>query len=73
MAITSTIPPKIRNFKDRSEKSEVMLAPNTLRMPISLTRCSAVNVDRPIKPRHEIKIASRVNIFESRPTRYSLV
>ena len=36
-----------------------MLAPNTFRMPISLVRCSAVNIARPNKPREEIKMARK--------------
>ena len=32
-------------------------APSTLRIPISLVRCSAVNVANPNKPKQEIKIA----------------
>ena len=35
----------------------VTLAPSTFLTPISLKRCSALNVARPNKPRHEMKMA----------------
>ena len=40
-------------------------APNTLRTPISFVLISAINMDRPSKPRHDIKIAIPANIPKS--------
>ena len=34
-----------------------VLAPKTLRIPISFTRCSALKAAGPNKPRHDISIA----------------
>src|SRR5678815_2626850 len=53
----------ITSFKKSFDKSDTMpavLAPNTLRMPISLIRCSTLNVVRPNKPRQEMKMAMMV-------------
>jgi len=46
-------------------------APSTLRMPISLVRCSAVNVASPKRPRHAIKIAMMAEYFMSCDVRSS--
>src|SRR6188474_2763955 len=46
-------------------------APITLRMPISLVRCSATKDDNPNSPRQEMKIASTAKIPASLPTRCS--
>src|SRR5690606_23536516 len=50
------------SFKKSLDKSAVIPgteAPMTLRIPISLVRCSAMNVASPNKPRHEIRIDNR--------------
>jgi hypothetical protein len=46
-------------------------APTTLRTPISLVRCAAVNAAKPKMPRQEIKMASRANTKASLPMRSS--
>src|SRR3954453_19129869 len=51
------------SFKKSFDKSDTMpdvLAPNTLRIPISLMRCSTLNVVSPNKPRQEMKMAMMV-------------
>lgn len=45
-----------------------MEAPKTFRIPISFTRCSAINDANPKSPRKLIKIARIANIPESLPT-----
>ena len=50
----------IKSF-DNSVIMLVTLAPNTLRTPISLVLCSALKVASPNNPRHEMKIAMKVN------------
>jgi hypothetical protein len=45
---------------DNNDTIPGVLAPNTLRMPISLIRCSTLNVVNPNRPRQEIKIAIMV-------------
>src|SRR5664279_1653736 len=46
---------------DKSWTIPLTLAPSTLRMPISLLLCSALNEASPNKPSEDIKIAIRVN------------
>ena len=48
-----------------------MLAPNTLRTPISFVRCSATKDARPNKPRHEMKTANTAKKVERLPIRSS--
>src|SRR4029078_684475 len=48
-----------------------ILAPNTLRTPISFVRCSATKDDRPNNPRHEISIASMAKRVDKFPIRSS--
>src|SRR4051812_4812949 len=59
-AIKKEITTNIRKSFDSSVTIPALLAPNTLRMPISLVRCSTVKVVNPNKPRHEIKMATIV-------------
>ncbi len=47
-------------------------APSTLRMPISLVRCSATNDANPNKPRQEINTARMAKKVASSPIRFSL-
>jgi hypothetical protein len=47
----------VRKSLDKRETIPVVLAPSTFRMPISLVRCSTLNVVRPNNPRQEIKMA----------------
>jgi hypothetical protein len=46
-------------------------APTTLRTPISLARCAAVNAAKPKMPRQEIKMAKMANTKASLPIRSS--
>ena len=46
-------------------------APMTLRMPISLVLRSALNADRPNKPRQAIKMASAAKVMNTWPNRSS--
>ena len=48
--------------------TEVTLAPSTLRIPISLVRCFAINVANPNNPKQAINMASTENITERVPT-----
>ena len=48
-----------------------MVAPNTLRTPISLVRCSATNEANPNKPKQLIRIANKVNTRAKLATRSS--
>src|SRR5678815_4439985 len=62
-------------FKKFADNNFIMLAdeaPNTLRTPISLVRCSAVNVANPNNPRQEIKMARNAKMFASLLTTASL-
>jgi len=43
------------------------LAPNTFLIPISLMRCSAVNVTKPNMPKHATKMVSTPNMFRILP------
>src|SRR4030095_16881915 len=45
------------------------LAPSTLRMPISLLRCSAMNADKANKPRQAIMIANTAKLVNILPVR----
>src|SRR5688572_10583037 len=47
-----------RKSLDSIETILVTLAPKTLRMPISFTRCSAAYVARPNNPKHAMRIES---------------
>ena len=62
------------NFKKSLAKRPVMpatLAPNTLRMPISLVRRSAVKAYRANRPRQAINKAKPVNTLNTAPIRAS--
>ncbi len=70
-ATTNEIATNIINSFDSSCTRLFMLAPKTLRMPISFVRCSAIKVERPNKPRQAIRIASTENISTISPMRCS--
>ena len=67
VAIRQEISTKTTKSLDKDCQSLATDAPNTLRMPISLVRCSAMNDARPNKPKHEIKMARMETIKESLP------
>jgi len=46
----------------------IILAPNTLRIPISFRRCCAEKETSPNKPKQEIKIAKMAKYKEGFPT-----
>ena len=59
-AIRMAMPTSFKKSFDSSATIPATLAPNTLRTPISLVRCSALNVARPNKPRQEMRMAIMV-------------
>jgi hypothetical protein len=54
-----------KNSADNKVNKEATLAPNTLRMPTSFTLCSAVNIARPNRPKHDINMARNANDVDS--------
>ena len=61
VAITNDTATRIKKSFDNSFTIPDTLEPNTFRIPISLLLCSALNAASPNKPRHEIRIATKVN------------
>src|SRR5689334_20115387 len=59
-AMSTEITTSFRNSFESSATMPPTLAPRTLRTPISLVRCSALNVARPNKPRHDMRMAITV-------------
>ena len=59
-AIIAAITTSFKKSVESSATILVMLAPNTLRTPISFMRCSALNVANPNKPKQEIRMATIV-------------
>ncbi len=53
-AIKKAMHTSFRKSLEMSATTPETLAPNTLRIPISLVRCSAVNVAKPNKPRQMV-------------------
>jgi len=51
----------------------LVFAPSTLRIPISLVLCSAVNADKPKRPRQEMRMARPAKIPERFPISVSLL
>ncbi len=66
-AMTMAISTSFRKSLESSVTMLATLAPNTLRTPISLVRCSAVKVARPKRPRQEIRMAIPEKMLNSRP------
>ena len=63
------------NFKKSLESKTVILAteaPKTLRIPISLVRCSAAKAAKPNKPKHDTKMATMENALNKVAIRCSL-
>ena len=63
VAITMAIATSFKKSFDNNCTMPLTLAPSTLRIPISLLLCSALNAARPNKPRHEINIAINVKYY----------
>ena len=61
VAITKEMITRIKKSFDNNCTMPVTLEPSTLRIPISLLRCSALNAARPNRPRQEITMATSVN------------
>src|SRR3954462_12448435 len=55
-AIKNEMTTSFKKSFDSSPTMPAVLAPSTLRIPISFMRCSTLKVVRPNKPRQEIKI-----------------
>ena len=58
-AIIIAIKTSCKNSFESILNTEATLAPSTFLIPISLERCSVVNITNPNKPRHEIKMARK--------------
>src|SRR6185437_5026021 len=72
IARAAAINTNIKKSFDNSFTICGMLAPNTLRTPISLTRCDMVNADKPNKPKQAMNMAMQANMENRVPCCCSL-
>src|SRR5665647_1106550 len=69
VAITNAMATQIKKSLLSDIVTSIDLAPFTLRMPISLVRCSIIKEERANNPRQAITIARRANALKMRAIR----